>query len=303
MSTKPPVVAIIGPTATGKSHLAIQLAKTYNGEIVSADSRQIYKEISIGTAKISKQEMDGVPHYMINVASLAEYFSVTQYQKLAKQHIHDIHARSRPPFVVGGTGLYIQSIVDNVLYPEVPPNEPLRKKLESYSTEQLRQELKEKDPFRAQTIDQNNNRRLIRALEIYEHQQKPLQELKKRPLYNTLQIGIYPPDNLHEKIQTRFYEWIQQGMIEEVQALRERYQFSWERIQAIGLQYRCIADYLQGNISRSQMEQNSIQSIAQYAKRQMSWFKKDNRIQWINTREQADAIVAQFIKKHYNTSK
>ena len=286
MSTKPAVVAVVGPTATGKSQLAIQLAKTHSGEIVSADSRQIYKEISIGTAKISKQEMEGVPHYMIDVASLEQYFSVTQYQHCAKQHIHNIHARSHLPFLVGGTGLYIQSIVDNVVYPKVPPNEPLRKKLESHSTKQLVQALKAKDPLRAQTIDQNNNRRL-----------------KKRPIYNTLQIGIYPPDNLHENIQTRFYKWIQQGMVEEVQALRERYQFSWERIQAVGLQYKCIADYLQGNISRTQMEQNSIQSITQYAKRQMSWFKKDNRIHWIHTHEQAHALVAHFIKKHYNTSK
>lgn len=297
MSTPKKLIAVIGATATGKSNLAISLAQTYNGEIVSADSRQVYKEIPVGTGALTHQEMQGVPHYLIGVVPITQFqqFSVARYQTLAHKHINQTHAKNRFPFLVGGTGLYIQAVVDNITLPHIPPNNELRKKLEPLSTEQLLQHLKQKDPARAQTIDPHNKRRLIRALEIYQTQQKPTPPLKQNPLYETLQIGVTPSDDLHEKIKTRFYQWLNNGLIDEVQNLHTQHALSWETIADIGLHYKWIAEYLQNNISYEQMEQKSIQSIQQYARRQMIWFKRDNRIQWVQNNQQAGVAVEKFL--------
>ena len=252
MSTLKPLVAIVGATATGKSNLAISLASAYNGEVVSADSRQVYKEIPIGTGALLPQETQGVPHYMIGVVSITQLqqFSVADYQELARKHIDQIHANNHLPFLVGGTGLYIQAIVDNIQLPHTPPNNELRKKLESLSAEYLFEQLQKQDPARAQTIDPHNKRRLVRALEIYQAQQKPVAPIKKDPLYATLQLGVVPPNDLREKIQMRFYAWLDSGLIDEVQNLHTRHAISWEVIAEIGLHYKWIAEYLQNNISR-----------------------------------------------------
>ena len=298
MSTNKQLIALVGATATGKSRLAVALAQTYNGEIVSADSRQIYKEIPVGTGALSQQEMQGVPHYMIGVESITQLqtFSVARYQTQARKHITHIHAKNHLPFLVGGTGLYIQAVVDNVEFPRIPPNNALRAKLETRSTQNLFLELQKKDPVRAQTIDPYNTRRIIRALEIYEAQQKPTTPVQKNPLYQTLQLGLTPPDYLRENIQKRFYEWLDNGLIDEVQNLNTQHGLSWNAIQELGLHYKWIGEYLQNNISHEQMEQKSITAIHQYARRQMIWFKRDKRIQWIENEQQARALVEKFLK-------
>lgn len=299
MNTRKQLIAIIGATATGKSHLAISLARSYNGEVVSADSRQVYKEIPIGTGALSRKEMESIPHYMIGVVSITQLqqFSVATYQALARKHIDHIHAARHLPFLVGGTGLYIQAIVDNIQLPHIPPNNELRKKLELLSSEQLFEQLRAQDPSRAQTIDPFNKRRLVRALEIYQAQQKPTAPIKKDPQYATLQIGVALSDDLHEKIQKRFYEWLDSGLIDEVQNLHTQHAIHWESIAEIGLHYKWVAEYLQNNISHEQMKQKSIQSIQQYARRQMIWFKRDKRIQWVENEQQARATIENFLKK------
>lgn len=299
MSTPKKLIAIIGATATGKSNLAISLAQTHNGEIVSADSRQVYNEIPVGTGALTRQEMQGIPHYLIGVVPITQFqeFSVARYQTLAHKNINQIHAKNHIPFLIGGTGLYIQAVVDNITLPHIPPNSELRKKFALLSTEQLFQQLKQKDPARAQTIDPHNKRRLIRALEIYQTQQKPATPIKQNPLYKTLQIGITPPSDLREKIKTRFYQWLNNGLIDEVQNLHAQHNIHWETIADIGLHYKHIAEYLQNNTSYEQMEQKSIQSIQQYARRQTIWFKRDKRIQWIQNEQQANGVVEKFLKE------
>lgn len=295
MNTDEKLIAIVGATATGKTDLGIYLAKRYKGEIVSADSRQIYKELSIGTAKITKRQQRGVPHHMIDVVNVGKYFSVANYQKMAHEIIQDIIYKGKLPFIVGGTGLYIKSITDNPNYPGVPPDEKLRKKLNRLSAKDLMEMLTKKDKKRAQTIDSKNKVRLIRAIEILES--KPsIGKLQKRPIYKTLKLGIAPQDDLRERIEKRFYEQIRKGAIQEVQDLRDN-KISWKKIQDIGLQYRYIAKYLQGKISKKQMEEKSIIANYRYAKRQITWFKKDKEIRWVENKTHANHLIALFMKK------
>lgn len=306
MSTpKPPLVAIVGATATGKSHIAIQLAQEFDGEIVSADSRQIYKEIPIGTGTVSEDETQGILHHLIGYTTLdtlEDSSSVVSYQQKAHNTIRQIYTRHHLPLLAGGTGMYIQAVIDNIAYPAVPPNPSLREHLSRHSTKKLFEILKQKDPQRAETIDPHNPRRLIRALEIYEATHQPTPPMKTNPLYTTLQIGISSPSNLHHLIQQRFHIWLEKGLVQEVEQLREQHNYSWDTIAQIGLEYAPISEYLQGNITHSEMIEKSIRSIQQYAKRQSVWFQKDKRIQWVATHEQAQEKVALFYKKHYTKS-
>jgi tRNA dimethylallyltransferase len=175
-----PLIVILGPTASGKSNLAIKLAKKFNGEIISADSRQIYQEMDIGTAKITKEEMSGIPHYLIDIVKPDQEFTLAQYKKLAVKIIKDVQKRGKLPFLVGGTGLYIQAVVDNLEIPQVKPNKKLRNKLEKLTNQELLNQLKKLDPLSAVSIDPNNKRRLIRALEVCLIAKKPFSQQRKK---------------------------------------------------------------------------------------------------------------------------
>jgi tRNA dimethylallyltransferase len=290
------LIVILGPTASGKTELAIKLAKKFNGEIVNADSRQVYKGMDIGTAKPTKKEMKGVPHHLLNITSPKRKFTVAQYRKLALKAIEKIQKKGKIPFLVGGTWFYIRAIVDGIVIPEVPPDWKLRKELEKKSPKELYKILKKLDPKRAKTIEKENKRRLIRAIEICKKIGK-VPPLKFNPLpYPVLMIGIKRrKKELMGKIRKRFFEWLKRGLILEVIKLRKM-RVSFKRIEEFGMHYREIARYLQGKISEKEMIENSIKEIQDYAKKQLNWFKKDKRVKWINNYREAEKLVRDYLK-------
>jgi tRNA dimethylallyltransferase len=290
------LIVVLGPTASGKTELAIKLAKKFNGEIINADSRQVYKGMDIGTAKPTKKEMGGVPHYLLDVASPKRKFTVAQYRKLALKAIEKIQRKGKIPFLVGGTWFYIRAVVDGLAIPEVLPDWKLRKKLEKKSPKELYEILKKLDPTRAETIEKENKRRLIRAIEICKKIGK-VPPLKFNPLpYPVLMIGIKrKKKELMERIKKRFFEWLRRGLILEVIKLRKM-GVSFKRIEEFGMHYREIARYLQGKISEKEMIENSIKEIQNYAKKQINWFKKDKRIVWIKNQKEGEKAIKKYLK-------
>ncbi len=289
------LIVILGPTAGGKTDLSIKLAKKFNSEIISADSRQVYKGLDIGSGKITKKEMQGVPHYLLDVANPKKRFSVAQYQKLALSAIKKIQNKNKIPILVGGTGFYIQSVVDGILIPEVKPDWKLRKKLEKKSNEELYKMLLAKDPKRAKTIDKQNPRRLIRALEIILKTKKTIPTLKIKNDFDVLQIGIIKSsEELKKNINKRLLKRLKNNaMINEVKKLRKN--LSWKRLEEFGLEYRFVAQYLQNKITYQEMI-NKIQTESEhFAKRQMTWFKRDKRIHWIKNRKDAVLLIDKFL--------
>ncbi len=285
------IIVILGPTASGKSDLGVIIAKKINGEIISADSRQVYKGMDIGSGKITKREMLGVPHHLLDVASPKRTFTVSHYQKLANQKIAKIINRNKTPIIVGGTGLYIQSIVDGIVLPEVGPNHDLRQKLEKLSVSQLFTKLQKMDPARAKTIDAKNPRRLIRAIEIATALGK-VPKLKNKPSpYNFILIGLNPGEKiLKQNIHKRLEKRLKQGMVQEVKKLRVT-GLSWKRLESFGLEYRFIAQYLQSKITKEEMKTLIEKESWQYAKRQMTWFKRDGRIKWVIKPQEALKLI------------
>lgn len=274
------ILVILGPTATGKSSLAIELAKKYNGEVISADSRQVYKGLDIGTGKITKKEMRGIPHHMLDVVSPKKIFTVSEFKERAEKIIDDILKREKLPILCGGTGFYIESIVDGVILPEVPPNKKLRKNLEKKTLAELAAMLEKIDPARAETVDMKNPVRLMRAIEIATALGK-VPEVKKRIKYSVFQIGLRLPDaELRSKIRARLYERMKKGMVKEAERLHAE-GLSFRRMEALGLEYRYLALYLQKKLSRQEFLELLESEIWKYSKRQMTWFKRDKRISWI----------------------
>lgn len=292
------LIVILGPTASGKTDLSIKLAKKYNGEVVSADSRQIYKGMNIGSGKITKKEMQGIPHYLLDVANPKTRFTVVQYQKLALKAIKDIQRKNKIPFVVGGTGFYIQSVVDEIVIPKVKPDLKLRKKLEKLSNEKLFKKLEKLDPKRAESIDKHNPRRLIRALEIVLITKKPIPKLgSPTSQFSVLKIGIKKsPEELKKSIQKRLLKRFKKNsLINEVKKLRKI--LSWKRLEEFGLEYRFVAQYLQNKITKQEMANKIQKESEHFAKRQMTWFKRNKRIKWVQNYKQAYKWVDKFINK------
>lgn len=292
------LIVILGPTASGKSELAVKLAKKFKGEIVSADSRQVYKRMDIGTGKITKKEMRGIPHYLLDVASPKRRFTVVQYRRLTIIAINKILKKDRVPILCGGAGFYIQAVVDGIVIPEVKPDWRLRSNLERKSTQQLFNLLKSLDSKRAKTIEQKNRRRLIRALEIIIKTKKPVPSLKQRPLpYPVLMIGIKRGKKEFKKlIKGRFLKWLNRGLIKEVKDLKKS-GLSWRKIEDFGIHYRVLAQYLQKKINYKEMIENSLKELQNYAKRQMTWFKKDKRIIWVKDYKKAEKLIKNFLEK------
>ncbi len=304
------LIVILGPTASGKTELSIKLAKKFNGEVVSADSRQVYKGMNIGTGKVTKKEMRGIPHYLLDIASPKKRFTVLQYQKLALKAINKIHKENKLPFLVGGTGFYIQSVVDGIVIPKVKPDWKLRAKLEKKNTEELFKILKKLDPKRAKSIDKNNRRRLIRALEIVIKTKKPVPKLKKQPIKSdVLILGVKRnKKELETLIHKRLLKRLKDGMIAEVKKLRKS-GLSWKRLEEFGLEYRFVARYLftlqnfskknlggQKKLNYQEMIEKIQKESEHYTKRQMTWFKRDKRIRWIKNYKEAEKLVKNFLK-------
>lgn len=281
------IIVIVGPTASGKTGLAIKIAKRFDGEIVSADSRQVYRGLNIGTGKVTKKEQKNIAHHLLDVVSPKKQFSVDDYKRLSQKAIADIVRRVKIPIVCGGTGLYIDALIYDLSFPKVPPNKKLRAKLEKKSVEQLFAQLKKLDPKRAGKIDPRNPRRLVRALEIVLETGSPVSPLdteysKHNAKYDVLRLGItWPKDILAKRIKGRLIRRLKQGMIAEVKKLKEN-GLSWKKLESFGLEYRWIARYLQKIISKEEMKNGLLKAIIQYSKRQMTWFRKDKEIKWIN---------------------
>ena len=280
------VLVILGQTTTGKSSLAVKLAKKFNGEIISADSRQVYKKLNIGTGKIIKRERGGIPHHLLDVISPQKRFSVVQYKKLTEKKIKDVLERNKLPIICGGAGFYIQAIVDNIIYPQVPPNQKLREKFKEKSGEELLKILKKLDLKRFKTIDQKNKRRIVRAIEIVKSLGKTPDLVINQLNYEFLQIGLKRDNQkLKEKIKERLLKRLGVGMIAEAKKLHHPpigKKLSWKRMEELGLEYKYLAIYLQNKLNKKEMIEQLNKAIWHYAKRQKTWFKKDKRINWFN---------------------
>ena len=305
------LIVILGPTASGKTSLAIKLAKEFDGEIVSADSRQVYREMDIGTDKVIFDRnirnrvsieksvsgtVSGIPHYLIDVVEPNEEFNLAKYKRLAVKAIKNIQKRGKIPFLVGGTGLYIQAVVDNLQIPKTKPDKETRNKLEKMTHQELFKKFKKLDPVGATSIDAKNKRRLIRALEVCLITGKPFSEQKKKgkPLFNVLQIGIKPDkEKLEEKINWRADKILKVGLIEEVKELIKKYGSKIISMDSIG--YQEIIPYLQNKITLEQAKELIKIHTRQYAKRQMTWFKRNKRIQWIENYSQAKKLIGNFL--------
>lgn len=303
MGQKPKIIVVLGQTATGKSDFAVNIAKKVGGEIISADSRQVYKGMDLGTGKITKKEMGGIPHYMLDIVSPKnKTFSVSDYQKLVNKKIKEILSKNKIPIICGGTGYYIDAIINQTSFPEVPPNKKLREKLYSKSAIALFEYLKKIDPERAKNIDPKNKVRLIRAIEIVKAIGKVPPLKNKESLFDVIKIGlIFPNEKLKERIYIRLLKRIKMGMLKEMRNLHKS-GVSWKKMESFGLEYRYSAFFLQKKLSRNEMIEKLYSQIWHFAKRQNTWFKKDSEIIWINPVKKSEVMKAEkeiikFLKK------
>ena len=284
-----PLLIVCGPTASGKTRLAIDLALRFGGEVVSADSMQVYKGMDIGTAKPTKQEMRGVLHHLIDMLRPDEDFSVAQYAQLARKIIADIHARGKLPILAGGTGLYIKAIADNIQYGKIPEDENLRERLrlqaQQLGNTRMLERLREIDPHLGETLHPNNLGRIIRAIEVYELTGEPMSLWQKRSReipgeYSLCMLGLMYFDRalLYERIEKRIDEMLLRGLLDEAKALFEA-GFSGTASQAIG--YKELFGFLRGEQTLQEAVSGLKRETCRYAKRQLTWFRRDERIRWL----------------------
>lgn len=286
---KPLVLVILGQTATGKSALGVKVAKLLGGEIISADSRQVYKGLNIGTAKISKRKMRGVPHHLLDVVNPKTKFSVFDYKKLANIAIEKVLEKNRLPIICGGTGFYIDSIVKEIIFPNVPPDERFRKKIQSKSSKELFEYLKKLDKERAKSIDPNNKKRLIRAIEIVLYLGKVPKLVKAQPLYKFIKVGLYlPKDDLKSEVKKRVARMFKMGLLREVSKLKKM-GISENRLRELGFEYY------------NPTPESVLTGTLKYAKRQMTWFKRDKQVKWFKAHEQEKILG--FLSKHLNNNR
>ena len=296
MTQQPKIIVIVGPTASGKTSLSIQLAKTYHGEIISADSRQVYRGLNIGTGKVTTKEMDGIPHHLLDVADPNDTYTVADYVRDADEAITHIISRDKIPVIVGGTFLYIDALLGKITTPNVSPNETFRKEMETVSNDDLVARLKTLDHERHAHIDIHNRRRLIRALEIVDARgsvpkQKPIVR------YSALILGIdIEKETLHTHIHTRLLNRMEGGMLTEAMTLYEN-GLSYERMEDLGLEYRYLARYLQNKITYEVMLNEIETKSMQYAKRQMTWLKRDTSIHWFSVHDTSgiESTITHFL--------
>ena len=287
---KPKVIVICGPTASGKTSLSIELAKQINGEIVSCDSMQIYKDMTIGTAKPTKEEMDGIKHYLLDFVSPDQRYSVAEYKKDAENAIEKIISEGKVPIVVGGTGLYLEALIYNIEYQNIEEDMEYRNKLYEIEREQGLSKLYEMaskiDSKAMEKISPNDKKRICRVLEIYHLTGKTKTELeeesrKNEPKYNYKLFGItMDREKLYERINFRVDIMINQGLIDEVKNLLEKYNNFPTAMQGLG--YKEVVEYLNGLITKDEMIDKIKMETRRYAKRQLTWFRKYKNLIWIN---------------------
>jgi tRNA dimethylallyltransferase len=294
------LVVVAGPTASGKSSLGIALAQEFQGEIVSADSRQVYRGLDIGTAKVTPAERAMVPHHLLDVADPGETYTVARFQREAVQAIDAILARHHQPFLVGGSPHYIQAVVDNLDIPAIPPQPALRARLQALPLEDLLAQLEQLDPASASTIDRRNPRRVIRALEVCLTTGQPFSAQRRltAPRYDSLLLALnWPRQELYARIDRRVDERMRQGMVEEVRRLLDQ-GLSHERLESFGLEYRFISRLLRGEFANEAEAVERLKfAIHDFTRRQLTWFRKDQRIIWIDGHKPDSAVdvVKQFL--------
>jgi len=298
------LLAVVGPTGVGKSRLSLSLARDFGGEIVSADSRQIYRYMDIGTAKPTREELSLIPHHLIDVVNPDEDFSLAQYQKLAYEAIADVQKRGKLPILVGGSGLYVWAVLEGLQIPKVAPDLKLRRNLEGRGSSELYRELVRIDPAAAQKIDPRNVRRIIRALEVYKGADIPVSQLrlKAKPLYETLIIGLTADRaELYRRIDLRVDEMIRLGLPNEVKGLLAKgYSFNLPAMSGIG--YKQVGMYLRGELTLAKAIEQIKFETHRLVRHQYSWFRlKDDRIRWfgIGKEAQIKTMVAKFIGNNY----
>jgi tRNA dimethylallyltransferase len=288
---KPKIIVIVGPTASGKTALAIDLALRLNGEIISADSRQIYKELDLGSGKVSAEEMRGVKHHLLDVTDLTQVYTGTNFVCDANSAIGDIVSRGRLPIIAGGTFFYIELLKGTNQSAPVAPNPTLRAKLETLSDEELFENLKQLDQERAERIDRYNRRRLIRSLEIIDALGKVPRLEKADSAFDWLTIGIKIDKNiLSQRIEKRLNERLEEGMVDEVRNLLNS-GVTPQRLHDLGLEYRYITEYLENKISYEEMKIILNTKIRQFAKRQHTWLKRDKDITWFEFPIETEKVV------------
>lgn len=301
------VVVILGPTGSGKTQWSLKLAERFGGEIISADSRQLYKKMNIGTAKEpgewrwsglkKKYYVNNIPHHLIDFLDPGTSFSLAEFRDSAIKYIKVIFQEGKIPFLVGGTGLYIHSVVDNLQIPRVAANKKLRNSLEEKNNEELLNWLKNLDPKTATTVDPFNKRRLIRALEVCILSGLPFseQQTKGEPLYDFLQIGIDAPrEVLYERLEKRVNNMFRIGLLEEIKKLRLQ-KYDWALPSMSGIGYREFRDFFDDKITLEQAIELLKKDTRNYAKRQMTWFKRDGRIKWLSSYDEAEKMVEEFL--------
>ncbi len=305
---KPKVIVICGPTASGKTALSIELAKKIDGEIISCDSMQIYKDMNIGTAKVTKEEMQGIRHYMIDFVSPDTRYSVADYKNDAEKAIETIINKGKIPIIVGGTGLYVDSLIYGIEYPEIKFDEEYRKRLEKEADEKglefLYNKAKEIDKQAMQKISPNDKKRIIRVLEIYHAtgKTKTEQEIESRKKEIKYEYKVFAinmnREKLYERINIRVDKMIENGLIEEVENLKKKYDHFPTAMQGLG--YKEVVEYLQNQITRDEMIEKIKQESRRYAKRQLTWFRKNKETIWIDGLEKIEHninIIEQEINK------
>ena len=314
MDKKIPLIAVIGPTASGKTGLAVEIAKKFGGEVVSADSMQIYSELTVGTAKPTEKEMEGVPHHLIGHKSIDEEYSVVDYVEEAKNVITDIFNRGKLPVLCGGTGLYVDSLLSNTEFSEIKSDPDVRKKLydfaEENGNEALFEKLKEIDPESAAKTHANNLIRVVRAMEVYEVTGKTMSEHQKDShpipsIYDVCYIGtnFADRDKLYARIEQRIDEMLEEGVEEEARFLFE-HNGTCTAAQAIG--YKEFYPYFRGKMSREEAILVLKKETRHYAKRQITWFRRNDKINWLfrdefsekkDLSEAAFEIIERFLEK------
>jgi len=289
---KPKVLVIVGATASGKTSLAINVALTLNGEVISADSRQVYRGLNIGTAKVTETEMQGIPHHLIDIRDISESYSAADFAVDAAEIIETLTTKDKLPIIAGGTFFYIDTLLNRSITPAVEPNPELRAYLEELSPAMLFDELSRLDPVRANTIDRNNKRRLVRALEIV-HELGSVPPATPAPCpYDVLTIGVsVPKDELRERYAVRARTWLTDGFVDEVKGLLDT-GVSRDRIRELGFEYSLMLDLIDGKLNEDEYITAFVQKNWQYAKRQLTWLKRDETIEWYSPTDR-EAVVAQ----------
>ncbi len=292
------IIVVVGPTASGKSDLGIKLARNFNGEIISADSRQVYRGMDIGTGKVTKKEQRLVKHHLLDVVNPKKVFTVSGFKKLGEKAIKNILDKNKIPFIVGGTGFYVDALVKGFSLPEIPPNKKLRRHLDKFSAEQLFKMLQRLDTERAKTVDRHNKRRLVRALEIFKATGKPVPPLQTDRKYDVLYLGIsWPKEVLAKRIKLRLEKRLKQGMVKEVGSLLAQ-GVSKKRLYDLGLEYGWISEFLNGKINYAETKEGLYRDIIKYSKRQMTWFKRNKDIHWVKSDKEAEKLTRKFILFH-----